>query len=216
VSERPGDRRAGGRDVSGGDGDRRAGLAVAAGRADLALFRRLAGAHNPVLDRTMPALSRAADWSRLWLGLALLLTLSGRPAWRRAAVRGLASVAVASAATNGLAKLWVGRHRPPLGDVPAARRVHRAPVTTSFPSGHAASAAAFTVGVALEAPALAAPVGAVGAGVAVSRVWTGAHYPADVLAGLAAGAAAGLVLARLRPPRHRRRHREDAPGRRGG
>lgn len=172
-------------------------LARMAADADLALFHRVAGAHNPALDRAMPALSRAADWSRLWMGVAALLALSGRPAWRRAAVRGLASVALASASANGLAKLWVRRGRPPLGVVPLVRRVHRAPVTTSFPSGHGASAAAFTVGVALEAPELAVPVGALAAGVAVSRVWTGAHYPGDVVAGVALGAAASLALARV-------------------
>jgi membrane-associated phospholipid phosphatase len=166
-------------------------------RADLALFQRIAGVDNAVLDRTMPALSRAADWSRLWLGLALVLAVSGRPAWRRAAVRGIASVAVASGTANGLAKLSVRRRRPPLGGVPLVRRVHRVPVTTSFPSGHAASAAAFTVGVALEAPELAVPVGAVAAAVGWSRVWTGAHYPADVLVGAALGAAASLLLARV-------------------
>jgi hypothetical protein len=136
-----------------------AALAWTARRADLALFQRIAGAHNPVLGRSMPALSRAADWSRLWLGLALLLTLSGRPAWRRAAARGIVSVALASGTANGLAKLSVRRRRPPLGDVPLGRRVYRAPVTTSFPSGHAASAVAFTVAVARQAPELAVPVG---------------------------------------------------------
>jgi membrane-associated phospholipid phosphatase len=178
-----------------------AALAWTARRADLALFQRIAGAHNPVLDRSMPALSRAADWSRLWLGLALLLTLSGRPAWRRAAARGIVSVALASGTANGLAKLSVRRRRPPLGDVPLGRRVYRAPVTTSFPSGHAASAVAFTVAVARQAPELAVPVGVVGAAVAWSRVWTGAHYPADVVAGAALGAAAGLALSRVRSAR---------------
>jgi undecaprenyl-diphosphatase len=178
--------------------DRLAALAGLARRADLALFQRIAGADNPVLDRSMPALSRAADWSRLWLGLALLLAVSGRPAWRRAAARGIVSVVLASGAANGLAKLSVRRRRPPLGGVPPARRVHRAPVTTSFPSGHAASATAFTVGVALEAPELAVPVGAVAAAVGWSRVWTGAHYPADVLAGAALGAAVSLALSRGR------------------
>jgi membrane-associated phospholipid phosphatase len=190
-------------------GRRRAGgleaMARMAARADLALFQRVAGAHNPVLDQAMPALSRAADWSRLWLGVAALLALSGRPAWRRAAARGLASVALASTSANGLAKLSVRRVRPPLAAVPLARRVHRAPVTTSFPSGHSASAAAFTVGVALEAPELAVPVGAIAAGVAVSRVWTGAHYPGDVVAGIALGTAASLALARVGRGRRARR-----------
>ena len=176
---------------------RLAAMAELARRADLDLFQQVAGAHNPVLDHIMPALSRAADWSRLWLGLSLLLALSGRPTWRRAATRGMASVALASSIANGLAKLSVRRRRPPLGDVPLARRVHRAPVTTSFPSGHAASAVAFTVAVGQEAPELAVPVGVVGIAVACSRVWTGAHYPADVLAGAALGAAAGRTLGRV-------------------
>jgi membrane-associated phospholipid phosphatase len=191
----------GGRRLAGG----LEAMARMAARADLALFQRVAGAHNPVLDQAMPALSRAADWSRLWLGVAALLALSGRPAWRRAAARGLASVALASTSANGLAKLSVRRVRPPLAAVPLARRVHRAPVTTSFPSGHSASAGAFTVGVALEAPELAVPVGAIAAGVAVSRVWTGAHYPGDVAAGIALGTAASLALARVGRGRRARR-----------
>jgi len=43
-------------------------------------------------------------------------------------------------------------------EVALARRPGRTPVTTSFPSGHAA-AAAFATGVGLEMPALAVPVG---------------------------------------------------------
>jgi membrane-associated phospholipid phosphatase len=89
------------------------------------------------------------------------------------------------------------RRRPPLEDVPLARRVHRAPVTTSFPSGHAALAVAFTVAVRREAPELAVPVAVVGVAMACSRVWTGAHNRADVLAGAVLGAAAGRTLGRV-------------------
>jgi membrane-associated phospholipid phosphatase len=167
---------------------------------DLALFKALAEARNPVLDRAMPALSHAANYGRLWLGTAAVLALAGarRPAWRRATVRGVVSLAAASALANGLGKLSVNRRRPPLHVVPAARRVRRAPVTTSFPSGHSASAAAFTTAVALEAPELAPPVAALAAAVAFSRVWTGAHYPGDVLVGAALGVAVALGLAPVR------------------
>ncbi|NED26421.1 phosphatase PAP2 family protein, partial [Streptomyces anulatus] len=67
--------------------------------------------------------------------------------------------------------------------VPVVRQLKRQPITTSFPSGHAASAAAFATGVALESKGWGAVVAPVAVAVATSRVYTGVHYPSDVLAG---------------------------------
>jgi undecaprenyl-diphosphatase len=120
---------------------------------------------------------------------------------RRAALRGLASLAVASASANVPAKLMARRTRPGLDGVPLIRQLRRQPSTSSFPSGHSASAAAFTVGVALEQPLLAVPVGVLAAGVAYGRVHTGVHYPGDVVAGLAIGTGAALAVKRVWPTR---------------
>jgi undecaprenyl-diphosphatase len=152
----------------------------------------------------MPALSRAADHGVLWMCLAAAMAASGRPELRRAAARATLSLAVASATANGFAKIAIRRTRPPLEGIPALRRVRRLPVTTSFPSGHSSSAAAFVVGAAREAPGVAAPLGLVAAGVGLSRVWTGAHYPADVLVGAALGAAVGRALPSATPSPLRR------------
>jgi diacylglycerol kinase family enzyme len=58
--------------------------------------------------------------------------------------------------------------------------------------------------VALEAPAyIAWPVAGLAVGVGVSRVYTGAHYPGDVLAGAAFGSAAGLLTRVVWPHRYR-------------
>jgi diacylglycerol kinase family enzyme len=67
----------------------------------------------------------------------------------------------------------------------------------------AATAAAFAVGVAQESLAAAAPVGVLSAAVAASRVRNGAHYPADVIAGVGLGAAASLLVRRWWPVRPR-------------
>jgi diacylglycerol kinase family enzyme/membrane-associated phospholipid phosphatase len=167
---------------------------------DRMVMTRVAAADSPILDYAMPRLSRAADHSVLWIAIATGLA-STRNKWaRRAALRGLASIAIASAASNVAAKGLAGRARPRY-EIPLLRRLLRVPRTTSFPSGHSASAAAFATGVALETPRLAAPVGAVALAVGASRVVVGVHYPSDVLAGFAIGAAAGTLTLRWWPRR---------------
>ncbi len=147
----------------------------------------------------MPALSRLADHGLLWVVLAGALWATGDRRARRAAWRGLGSLAAASAGANLLGKALSARRRPDVR-VPPARRRPR-PSSPSFPSGHAANAAAFATGAAIEMPSLAGPAIALAAAVGASRVATGAHYPSDVLAGTAIGAAAGVLTLRWWPRR---------------
>lgn len=161
--------------------------------ADLALFRRAARWHAPALDATLPRLSRSANHSVLWLAIGLASWLFGGRYGRRAALRGLFAIAITSFVTNIVAKLLWRRKRPDLGEVPQIRRLARLPTSTSFPSGHAASAFAFATGVALEKPALGIPLLGVATAVAYSRVYVGVHYPSDVVAGAAIGA--GMAVA---------------------
>ena len=183
------------------------------GALDQRLFDRAQRSDTPALDRVLPRLTSSADHGGLWLATAAVLAVTGQ---RRAAVRGLTSLAVASALANGPLKLGARRPRPLLSPVPVPRQLLRQPTTSSFPSGHSASAAAFATGVALESPLLAAPVGLLAAGVAYGRVHTGVHFPGDVAAGLALGAGAALVVRRSWPVRPERpavaeRTRSEAP-----
>jgi diacylglycerol kinase family enzyme/membrane-associated phospholipid phosphatase len=178
---------------------------------DRSLFRDVARRRSPLLDRLLPRLTRAADHSAIWVAAAGGLTATGRRRQRRAALRGLSSVAVTSLLVNQVAKRVAARPRPLLASVPAARSVVRLPSSTSFPSGHAASAAAFAVGAGLELPALAIPLGALAAAVGFSRVYTGVHYPGDVIVGAAAGAGIAALGARLAPARTPSRVRPPEP-----
>ncbi|KUJ64909.1 phosphoesterase [Streptomyces albus subsp. albus] len=157
---------------------------------------RLRGAH-PVL----PRLSRAANHGRLWWTAAAALATVGGTTARRAALRGLGSLCAASLATNTVAKWTVNRRRPEVDPVPLVRRLVQQPRTSSFPSGHAASAAAFATGVTLESTGYGALVIPVAAAVAASRVYVGVHYPSDVLAGVALGIGAAALTCRWWPPR---------------
>lgn len=171
-------------------------------RRDLAAFRGLAHRNWPGAGPVLPRLSRSADHGLLWLGAAAgLAALGGNARARRAALRGIASLGVASAVTNVLGKSAVRRQRPLLDAVPVVRQLARQPVTTSFPSGHAASAAAFATGVALESKGWGAVVAPLALSVAASRVYTGVHYPSDVLAGAVLGVGAALALRGVVPTR---------------
>jgi membrane-associated phospholipid phosphatase len=162
----------------------RPGWLLDAERVDRAIYGAIAATETPALDRAMSRLTRAADYSRLSLAAAALLSLAGGAKGRRAACEGLASVAVTSAVANLVIKPLGRRRRPDrvAGDVPLARQV-RMPSTTSFPSGHSASAFAFATGVGHVLPREAAALRALAALVAYSRVHTGVHYPGDALAG---------------------------------
>lgn len=147
------------------------------------------------LDRAMRRLTRSADQAKLWLALAAGMRCLGGEAGHRAARRGIASLAFASALTNLVAKPLAPRRRPAREPQSPARGRHvRMPITSSFPSGHAASAFGFATGAAAELPALRGPLLALAAAVAYSRVHTGVHYPADVLAGAALGTTAARLL----------------------
>jgi undecaprenyl-diphosphatase len=168
-------------------------------QVDSAAFARVAAAHTPWLDRVVPLLSRSANHSVLWVAIATALSAGGDRRARRGAVRGLASIAATSLLVNQGIKRVVRRPRPSLRNVAAVRRVNVAPMTTSFPSGHAASAAAFAAGVAAERAPAAVPLAALAAAVGASRVYVGVHYPLDVLVGAATGAGIGTLTRRLWP-----------------
>jgi undecaprenyl-diphosphatase len=159
-------------------------------RLDTAVYAAIAGTPTPGLDQALGRLSRAADFSKLWLGSAAALAVFGGEQGWRAAGDGIACLALTSALVNAVLKPLWRRRRPERVKhrVPFARRV-RMPKSRSFPSGHAASGFAFASGVAGEAPVPGSLLTALAALVAYSRVHTGVHYPSDVVAGAVIGAA---------------------------
>ncbi|HEX5400983.1 MAG TPA: phosphatase PAP2 family protein [Pseudonocardiaceae bacterium] len=163
------------------------------GAIDRRVMSEVARTDSVLLDQVLPTLGRSANYGRLWLGVAGALAATRNRSARRGALRGLVALSLASAVANVVSKQVVGRARPAVDLTPLARRLVKAPRTTSFPSGHSASAAAFTTGVVLESPLLGVPVAALAAAVAGSRVAVGAHYPSDVVAGVSLGVAAGLL-----------------------
>lgn len=160
---------------------------------DRAVYAAVAGTDTPGLDAPIARLSELANYSRLWIGAAAVLAVLGGRRGRRAAVRGLVAVGLTSAVANLGVKTIFRRGRPDRGTHPEARGV-RMPTSTSFPSGHTASAFAFALAVSRTLPGLALPLVPLAAAVGYSRVHTGVHYPGDVLAGAILGSVVGAAL----------------------
>ena len=131
-----------------------------------------------------------SDWwvrSVVILAVALAADLLTRRRFPLAAVLVGASYAVAGVLTDVLKRAF-DRPRPSLVD-PAVHPLVAVPHSAAMPSGHASTAFAAAVAVGLVHPRLRWPLLGLAALIAFSRVWLGVHYPTDVLAGAALGAA---------------------------
>jgi membrane-associated phospholipid phosphatase len=192
-----------GTDRAGASGARTPALALLRrlGSYDRAVYRLVARLSTPLLDNPLRRVSDFANHSKPWFITAGCLALFGGPHGRRAGLTGIAAIGVASLVVNQPMKMIGERHRPDrdgLG-VPQQRWVTM-PSSTSFPSGHSASAAAFAIAVGALMPALKVPLYGAASVVAFSRVYTGVHYPSDVLVGAAVGAVLGRVASKCSSP----------------
>lgn len=137
------------------------------------------------------AASVTARGGALWLPVAGLLALAGK---KKTAKRALTAAAVAMPIGH-LISVVVHRRRPPAANMPARRALPEHPDSSSFPSKHAVTAAAFGTATALEDREAAIFVTPLVLLVAYSRLRTRVHWPTDVLGGLVIGAFVALAQA---------------------
>ncbi|MFI5046467.1 MAG: phosphatase PAP2 family protein [Acidimicrobiia bacterium] len=163
---------------------------------DLAIDDWVERVRGPALDPVFYGLSSAADHGLVWLGIgSLSAARRGDPSL---ALRLGAAMGVESALTNGPVKLCFQRVRPEseAPHEPLPYGMHR-PITSSFPSGHAASA--FTAAVLLADSPLAPAYFVLAVGIAASRVYVRMHHTSDIVAGAALGIAFGTIARRVLP-----------------
>ncbi|MER6558240.1 phosphatase PAP2 family protein [Streptomyces sp. NPDC001027] len=135
-------------------------------------------------------------------GLALFAVLMAVGWWRARRVDAAASVTalavpfvvVAAFGMDAALKLLVREDRPCQSLRVTTLEACPAPGDWSFPSNHAAIAAAAAVALLFVSRRLGALASVAACAMAVSRVWVGAHYPHDVLAGIVVGALVSLLV----------------------
>lgn len=161
---------------------------------DVKIFRAVSRMRRGALTPVMRLLTRAGTAGALWGVIAAAAFVLGGfylpgllVPW--AAVAGSWILAEAS-------KYLFDRSRPHDSDIGIAPLV-KTPSSSSFPSGHSATAAAGAISLSAAYPGLAPVFAAAGLAVMFSRIYLGVHYPSDVLAGAAIGVICAVLLAPL-------------------
>lgn len=151
--------------------------------------------HPPRVTRVMGLVSRSGDHGYVWYALAALPLLGRRPDAGRRFAYVAGGQAVAEIATH-LVKLRFRRGRPPYDEGDPDGYIRR-PISHSFPSAHASMGVLGVVTLGRLFPWARAPLTALLAFLAFTRVYLRVHYAADVLAGLLLGGALAALYTRL-------------------
>lgn len=169
------------------------GLAREIRDLDRALFRVVFGVKWTPLTSVMRAFTVVGTAGALWGFLAAVAFLfTGLKPWHL--VIPWTAVAASWTVAEG-AKYLFNRARPFIWDTEIAPLI-KTPSSSSFPSGHSATAAAGALTLSFLYPPFAPAFVVAGFLIVLSRVYLGVHFPFDVLAGVAIGTAtSGVVLA---------------------
>ncbi len=167
------------------------GLARRARDLDRALFRAVFRLKWAPLTSVMRAFTVAGTAGALWgFFAAAAFLLSGLQ---------LPNLLVPWAAVAGSwtlaegAKYLFDRARPFIWDTEIAPLI-KTPSSSSFPSGHSATAAAGALTLSVFYPPFTPALVAAAFLVVLSRVYLGVHFPFDVLAGVAIGTTTAVVV----------------------
>jgi undecaprenyl-diphosphatase len=157
---------------------------------ELSFLAWLATHRAPWLDWVMLGLTEIGRGGAVWVALALVRA-STRRRLAMAACQVVIAVTLAWVLPEAVVKPLTARPRPYVASSAVQTVGHERPSSSSFPSGHAATAVAGAYTLGAMWPSARAVCWTLAALIACSRGYLGVHYPSD----LAAGALLGWLIA---------------------
>jgi membrane-associated phospholipid phosphatase len=156
------------------------------------LLEQLRG--NPIADRVFTTASHVGDFSLVWHGIGIVRGIArGRP--DQVIVLAVMLGAESLIVNQGVKRLFRRERPTQTGD---DRLQVRKPKTSSFPSGHASSAAfAAMVLSGWDGPKVGMIWWKIASIVGISRAYVRIHHGSDVVAGALVGSLLGLVGRRI-------------------
>jgi membrane-associated phospholipid phosphatase len=149
--------------------------------------------HSATSDRYVTTLSNLGEGLGWVAGGAAIALLGGRKGRRAGPATALASL-TATYVVQKWVKPVFRRERPPTR---GAHVVGLRPIDHSFPSGHSASSFAAATALSIYYPKAAPIAFTLAAGVGLSRVHLGVHYPSDAAVGAVVGIGIGTLISWL-------------------
>lgn len=157
---------------------------------DYRLFVALRTRCHPVwLEKAVAAFSTTGNYGIFWLALTLAFWVAGAP---RGMFIFLPAAMYLTLAVNYSVKVIMRRERP-VHEEPRLKPLVGVPSSHSFPSSHAAMSFVAAGVMTFFAPAGWALFYGLALLMSWSRVYVGVHYPSDVVAGTAVGAAMSIL-----------------------
>ena len=170
----------------------------------------VSGAHPSWLDDLMRAASSAGNGAAIWFALVVVTGFARRSGVPAAFRAGLA-ILLTMLTVDVVLKSLIRRERPVVAEASLLEIADGGAATYSFPSGHTANSVAGALALSRAWPAAAPAFWTLAALVGVSRVFVGAHYPLDVLAGIFVGLACAWLVTGGAEAKERKPVRSPAP-----
>ena len=149
--------------------------------------------HDAVEDPLLFYINASEALFAITLAVVFLIAHGPQAAWRRAALTAVLSAGLALAVGKMISEA-VDRARPFVADPHGVHLFSGHTADPGFPSDHATAAFAIATAIVLRKRGAGIVALAAAAVLSLGRVAIGVHYPTDVLAGAALGAAAALAL----------------------